>query len=147
MTDYNRDLALWSKEQADALRARGGGNALDYANLAEEIESLGRSDRREIESRLEVLLAHLLKLAYQPAQASPSWRASVREARNRIADLIVESPSLGSYPEERLARAYARARVDAADETGIGTLPEVCPWPADEVLSDWLPSTPAPGGD
>ena len=103
---YDQDLHRWTIEQSAALRRRAG-NELDWDNLAEEIEALGRSDRREIESRLEILLTHLLKLAYQPHEASPSWRGSVREARNRIARIIEESPSLRAYPAAELKRAYA----------------------------------------
>ena len=131
---YQSDFHQWTKDQADALRRRAA-NQLDYDNLAEEIEALGRSDRHEIDSRLEVLIVHLLKLAYQPAQASASWRGSVREARNRIADLIEESPSLHAYPADRLARAYARACIEAADQIGIAA-PETCPWPVKDVLAE-----------
>ena len=77
---YDEDLYQWTIEQARALRDRAT-NALDYDNLAEEIESLGRSDKRDIESRLENLIIHLLKWRYQPEWRSPSWEASIDEAR------------------------------------------------------------------
>jgi hypothetical protein len=143
---YDQDLHRWTIEQSAALRRRAG-NELDWDNLAEEIEALGRSDRREIESRLEILLTHLLKLAYQPHEASPSWRGSVREARNRIARIIEESPSLRAYPAAELKRAYAHARIEAVDQTGLpstgsGSLPEECPWPIEDLLSPefWPPA-------
>src|SRR5271155_3459714 len=89
---YDEDLYQWTIEQGRALRDRAT-NALDYDNLAEEIESLGRSDKREIESRLENLLVHLVKWRYQPEWRSPSWEASIDEARRRIERVIKDSPS------------------------------------------------------
>src|ERR1700748_2433978 len=90
---YDTDLYQWTIEQADALRRRAV-NELDYDNLAEEIESVGRSERREIRSRLEILLIHLLKWRYQPEKQSDSWRASVSEARQRIEDVLCDNASL-----------------------------------------------------
>ena len=90
---YDTDLYQWTIEQADALRRRAV-NELDYDNLAEEIESVGRSERREIRSRLEILLIHLLKWRYQPEKQSDSWRAFVSEARQRIEAVLTDNPSL-----------------------------------------------------
>ena len=90
MSNYDTDLYEWTKEQADALRRRAA-NALDWDNLAEEIESLGKSDRRQIQSRLEVLLIHLLKWRYQPEWRCGSWRGSIFEARLRLRKLLAES--------------------------------------------------------
>jgi hypothetical protein len=136
---YQSDLYEWTKEQADALRRRAT-NALDWDNLAEEIESLGSSQRREIRSRLKILLVHLLKWKHQPEGRCGSWRGSIREARDQIEDLLEENPSLRTYPEECLPKAYASARRKALDETGLLDLPEACPWTIDEILSsDFLP--------
>jgi Domain of unknown function DUF29 len=94
--DYTHDPAAWSETQADALRRRAW-NEVDFENIAEEIEQLGLSDKHEIYSRLVIIAAHLLKWQFQPTQRSPSWRASVREGRYRIARLTKVSPSLASY--------------------------------------------------
>jgi hypothetical protein len=131
---YDTDLYEWTVEQAALLRKRAS-NELDYDNLAEEIESLGKSDRREVLSRLENLVLHLLKLQYQPKKRSPSWLGSVQEARNRLEDLLEQSSSLKPYAAERLPRAYARARDKALRQTGLSRLPETRPWPIDDVLS------------
>jgi hypothetical protein len=129
---YDTDPAAWADQQADALRRRAA-SEVDWDNVAEEIEHLSRSDRREIRSRLEVICTHLLKLAHQPLMWS-SWRGSVREARRQIADLVEESPSLGAYPATVLARAYRRGRETAMDETGLTDLPAACPWTIEQVL-------------
>ena len=136
---YQSDLYEWTKEQADALRRRAS-NALDWDNLAEEIESLGSSRRREIRSPLKILLVHLLKWKHQPEGRCVSWRGSIGEARDQIEDLLEENPSLRTYPEECLPKAYASARRRALDESGLLDLPEACPWTIDEILSsDFLP--------
>ncbi|MBV9286776.1 MAG: DUF29 domain-containing protein, partial [Hyphomicrobiales bacterium] len=90
---------------------------------------------REFSSRLEVLIIHLLKLAHQPDEGSPSWRGSIREARNRIEDILEESPSLRPYAGERLPRAYAPARVEALEQTGLSWLPERRPWAIEDILA------------
>jgi hypothetical protein len=135
---YDADFYAWTQQQAAALRAKDFA-ALDLEHLAEEIESLGKRDRRAIFSQLERLLLHLLKWAYQPLaheRYGASWRASIRQARRVIADLIEESPSLRDAPAERLAAAYRRARERASEQTFIPvhSFPETCPWPIERVL-------------
>ncbi len=133
---YDEDLYQWTLEQGRALRDRAT-NALDYDNLAEEIESLGRSDKREIESRLENLLVHLLKWRCQPEWRSVSWEASIDEARRRIGRVIEDSPSLRSYPGEVLSKAYRYARRNKAIRAlELLHLPENCPWVIEDVLSE-----------
>ena len=131
---YESDLYEWTKEQADALRRRAS-NSLDWDNLAEEIESLGTSQRSEIRSRLKVLLVRLLKWKYQPEWRCGSWRGSIREARDQIDDVLEDNPSLRDYPAECLPKAYGRARMKALDESGLLHFPEACPWTIDEILS------------
>ena len=149
---YDTDIAAWSERQADALRRRAA-NEIDWVNVAEEIESLGRSDRREIRSRLAVICEHLLKWTYQPEQRSNSWSSSIRKARDEIADLIDDSPSLADYPATQLGGrkgAYLRGRRDAAIETGLSDLPSACPWSVEQLLDDeyWPPAAPAePDGE
>jgi hypothetical protein len=137
---YDNDLYQWTIEQADALRRRAV-NELDYDNLAEEIESVGRSERREIRSRLEVLLIHLLKWRYQPEKQSDSWRASVSQARQRIENVLTDNPSLRSFPAEALASAYRLAILDKMiRRLGLLHLPDACPWTIDDVLrNDFWP--------
>ncbi|MBV8282601.1 MAG: DUF29 domain-containing protein [Candidatus Eremiobacteraeota bacterium] len=137
---YDEDLYQWTIEQGRALRDRAT-NALDYDHLAEEIESLGRSDKREIASRLENLLVHLLKWRCQPEWRSPSLEASIDEARRRIERILRDSPSLRSYPGEVLDEAYGFAiRNKAIRALELIHLPEACPWSIEEVLDkEFLP--------
>ena len=114
-------------------------------NLAEEIESLGRSERYEIESRLKVLLVHLLKWRYQPQAQSNGWKGTIREQRARIARRIGDSPSLRGYPEEILADEYSFAVPQAADETGLSedAFPAACPFTVEQILDPgFLPDAP-----
>jgi Domain of unknown function DUF29 len=120
--------------------------ALDLENLAEEIESLGRSDRRAIVSHLERLLLHLLKWCEQPQGPGLSWRSTIRHTRREIAKLPAEIPSLHDYPARQMAAAYRRAREDAADEIGLSlaTIAEACPWAPAQVLdADFWPEVGA----
>jgi hypothetical protein len=135
LANYEEDFALWSAEQAALLRA-GQLERIDAVNLAEEVESLGNSNRREIESRLSVLLIHLLKWHYQPQSRSGSWRATINEQRKRIARVIKDSPSLRAYPAEVLAEEYEIARERAAVETTIylDLFPESCPYTIEQIL-------------
>lgn len=132
---YESDLYEWTKAQADALRRRAS-NELDWDNLAEEIETLGRSERHQIKSRLENLLLHLVKWKYQPEWQCGSWRGSIYEARHRLESLLDENPSLRSLPAEYLPKAYLWARRRALEETGLYRLPEACPWTIEQVLAD-----------
>jgi hypothetical protein len=141
--DYEQDFYAWTVEQARLLRA-GELSVIDAVNLAEEIESMGRRDRRELENRLTVLLMHLLKWQMQPDQRSRSWSATMREQRRQIEKLLRESPSLRPFVANALTRAYGDAREDAADETGLpeSAFSAECPFTLDEVLSrSFLPRT------
>src|SRR5688500_7061590 len=132
---YDRDFFAWSQEQGRLLKARSAAD-LDWKNLAEEIEGLGRSDRREIRSRMGVILQHLLKWQFQPAGRSGSWAASLLEQRSRLDELLEESPSLRSYPAEIIDKEYPLARQSAAGDTAlpIETFPPECPYSMQEVL-------------
>jgi Domain of unknown function DUF29 len=131
---FNTDFYAWTQAQAEALRAKDW-NALDLEHLAEEIESLGASDRRAIRSHLRLLLMHRLKWTYQPDKRSESWKSSMYTARIFIEETVQDSPSLRGFLPEALAWAYVRARQDAADETGLPltTFPETCPWSLDQL--------------
>lgn len=134
--DYEEDFYAWTVEQARLLRA-GELSGIDVENIAEEIESMGRSDRREINNRLIVLLVHLLKWQLQPQMQSKSWSATIRELRRKVEELLSELPSLRPTVPEILPQAYAEAREDAQEETGLGetAFPETCPFTPEEVLS------------
>ena len=136
---YEQDFYQWTQEMAIALRA-GRVSALDWENLAEEIESLGKSDRRSLQSRLEVLIMHLLKWKYQPSKQSNSWRFTIAEQRLRIQSLLVDSPSLKVYIDAELPRSYQNACKLAAAETGLEreTFPANCPYTVSELLNDDL---------
>jgi hypothetical protein len=137
LTPYEADYAQWCAEQGSLLRA-GQLDALDRENLAEEIESLGRSDKREIRSRLKELLLHLLKWHFQPGKRKGGWRATIIEQRDELKQLLEESPSLGNVPALALARQYPIARAKAADETGVAEalFPKGCPYSVADILDD-----------
>jgi hypothetical protein len=136
---YDQDFYAWTQEQAVLLRAKKW-RELDYANLAEELEALGKRDRRELERRLEVLVMHLLKWRYQPErrERSRGWRSTIREQRRRLTRLLQDSPSLRSEVPAFLDDGYPHAREKALDETRLPpeALPPTCPWTAVQVLDD-----------
>ncbi len=140
---YERDFYEWSQGMARALREGRLGD-LDIENVAEEIESLGRSDKREIGNRLGVLLVHLLKWRFQAEARSSGWWGTILTQRDGIRALIEESPSLRRHPAGVLAKEYQQARKVAAIETGlpIETFPELCPFRIEQVLDDdFLPQS------
>ena len=128
-TLYDRDFHAWTHEMAEALRSSQW-EGLDVGNLVEEIESLGRRERQELENRLAVLLGYLLKWQYQSTERSNSWRATIREQRRRISKLLIESPSLKSYRSTALLDAYLNGLDLAIQETNLPdeTFPPKCPY-------------------
>ena len=137
LATYDSDFHLWSQTQAAAIR-EGRFAEIDLENVAEEIESLGRSDRREIRSRLHVLLAHLLKWQVQSERRKGGWENSIDEARATLDVLIGESPSLKSFPAMVLGEVYPRARSKAAKETRLpaSRFPAECPFDIKDVLDE-----------
>jgi hypothetical protein len=142
MSTYDTDFYTWTQQQAAAIRAKDLA-ALDIDHLAEEIEDLGSNVQHAIESHLERLLLHLLKWRYDPAQEPRrGWRLTIRHARRELAKYLRRNPGLQHHPADYLTEAYAYAREDAPDETGLplATFPEVCPWPITRVLdADFWP--------
>ena len=139
---YNRDFYLWTKETVKALR-EGKYEEIDWGNLIEEIEDLGKRQKKEIKSRLVVLLTHLLKWQYQSQKRSNSWKATIRIQRREIESELEDSPSLKNFIPEVFNKCYSYARKQAADETGLPfeTFPIDNPFSIDLVLEeDWLPS-------
>jgi acyl carrier protein phosphodiesterase len=132
---YDTDFYAWTQETAQAIRERRWSD-LDTENLLEEIESMGKSERRGIGSRLEILLSHLLKRHYQPDEHTRSWDMTIREQRLQISDLFEENPSLRARVEELIQRAYRVARLRAARQSGLAedAFPVACPWAQEQVL-------------
>jgi Domain of unknown function DUF29 len=142
---YEQDFFLWSQTMAEVLRS-GNFTRLDIENLAEEVESLGRSDRRELQSRLVVLLHHLLKWQFQPEMRSRSWCGTLAEQRMRIRNLLKDSPSLRSFFEESVSECYEDAKFQASVETGleVTTFPATCGYGMSEILNvEFLPEESA----
>lgn len=133
---YEHDFYSWLMEQARHLRD-GRLDALDRDNLAEEIKSLGREQFNKLVSALRVLMAHMLKWDHQPSLRSRSWLLSIEEQRLEIADVLSDNPGLKPRIAEAIARAYRRARIEAAKETGLSdaTFAETCPYSLDDVMS------------
>jgi len=134
---YDRDFYAWTAEQAALLRA-GSMSGADIAHIAEEIESMGRSEKRELVSRLTILLQHLLKWRFQPDRRSTSWRLSMANTRDQLAEHLADNPSLTAKLPGALASAYRYARRYAAIETGfpVTTFPIDCPWTFDQAMRD-----------
>jgi hypothetical protein len=142
---YESDYYTWALEQGRALRDRNT-EALDWDNLAEEVESLGRTVVRELRSRLEVLLVHLLKWRYQQDKRSRSWRLTIREQRLRVSQVMDENPALKSSREESVTAAYEIARLVATRETELAerTFPPTSPWTFEQVTdADFWPNVKA----
>jgi hypothetical protein len=128
-SNYEHDFYAWAREQAALLRA-GKISSADIENIAEEIESMGRGEKRELVNRLDILLLHLLKWEFQPGFRSQSWRASIREQRIRLATHLKDNPSLKSKLDDAIKEAYQLAVIEAGRETGLpeGAFPAVCPY-------------------
>lgn len=137
-TTYEQDIVVWANEQAALLRA-GKLSAIDIEHIAEEIEDVGRSEQRELASRMAVLLAHLLKWQFQPERRGSSWQTTLRIQRDAIERRLRKTPSLRPMLKDAdwISDMWGDARQTAADEMGIGVsiLPETCPWPMETVLS------------
>ncbi len=140
---YEDDFAAWSREQARILRT-GRFTELDIEHLIEEIEDLGASERRALESRLGVLLGHLLKWTYQPDYPHRKrWRATIREQRRQIDRLLARNPSLKATLAEAVADAYQTGVNIVVAQTPIDddALPATCPFTVEQVLdADYWPS-------
>lgn len=138
---YETDVVAWANEQARLIRA-GQLEQLDLEHIAEEIEDVGKSEQRELASRMALLIAHLIKWRYQPERQSNSWKRTIKEQRKALAFHIKQVPSLKprlADPEWQGA-IWADAVTLAIAETGMGGFPEDCPWTIDEILAgDFLP--------
>lgn len=138
---YEQDFYLWIQTTAELLK-QGRLTELDLENLIDEIETMGRSEKKALRSNLEVVLMHLLKYKYQAEKRSGSWRATIREHRKRIRQALEESPSLKPYFDEVFGLCYDDARLLVADETELhlATFPEESPFTPEQALNpDFLP--------
>jgi hypothetical protein len=134
---YEQDFYAWANEQAALLRA-GKLAAADIENIAEEIESMGRGEKRELINRLSVLLAHLLKWRFQPERRDHSWIYTIREQRLQIARHMKDNPSLHAKTAEAIADAYETAVLAAAEDSGLveKTFPQACPFSFEQVVAE-----------
>jgi len=134
---YESDFYGWIQHQAAMLRARNL-TGLDVDNLLEEMETMGRSEKRSLKSSLSVLLMHLLKWEHQPNYRDRSWQLTIQEQRIQVRRIIKDSPSLKYRMEEIIEDAWEEARVKAEKETRIdqNTFPDICPWSLEQMLDD-----------
>jgi len=134
---YDRDFYAWANEQAGLLRTGRLAEA-DIANIAEEIATMGRAEKRELVNRLKVLMAHLLKWQFQPVHRSTSWRLTIAEQRREVLSHLDDNPSLKSLMDQTITSAYALAILNAAKETGIDVqgFPAACPWSFKQMTDD-----------
>ncbi|WP_373529601.1 DUF29 domain-containing protein [Nostoc sp.] len=140
---YQQDFYLWVQTTAELLK-QGRLTELDLENLIDEIETMGRSEKKALRSDLEVVLRHLLKYKYQSEKRSGSWRATIREHRKRLRQALEESPSLKPYLYEVFGLCYGDARLLAADETELDVVifPEESPFTPEQALDpDFLPES------
>ena len=138
---HETDLYAWTRQQVQLLKS-GQLSALDVSNLIDEVDDMGGSIRNQLESRLEVLLMHLLKWQYQPNYRGRSWQLTIKEQRRKIERLIRKNPSLQNTLDQTLADAYGDAIIAAAKETGMAEniFPEQCPYSIQQIIySDYLP--------
>lgn len=140
--DYEQDMVLWFEHQITLLRQRRFAE-LDSDNLIEELESIVKSEHRELESRVEVLLMHLLKCQFQHERISRSWLGTLYEQRNQIGKLVKDSPSLAPGLADVAAEAYRHAAHRAALETGLAltVFPACNPYTLEQLHDfDFVPS-------
>ena len=135
---YDQDFFAWTTKTSALLKDKKF-DVVDWENVIEEIEALGRSEKRAIKRHLVILLLHMLKWEFQPEYHCRSWSNSIRNARGELLELLKENPSLkGEFLTESLPKAYEKAREKASDETSIylENFPAACPYALDEVLRE-----------
>jgi len=140
---YETDFYAWANTQAELLRAGKLGEA-DIEHIAEEIESMGKGELRELENRLAVLFTDLLKWRFQPTHRSRSWELTVKEQRRRLRRHLAQNPSLQSTLPQAIEDAYGDAFLEAARQTGLAeeAFPSECPFTTEQALDDqWWPAS------
>jgi hypothetical protein len=139
--DYETDFYAWAMHNSKLLRERRF-SEIDIENIAEEIESMGTSEKSELINRLTVLMSHLLKWEFQRERRGHSWLYTIKEQRLRIKRRLKKNPSLKSSLNESLNEAYEYALLQAVSDTGLSerTFPEECPYSLEEVFdNDFYP--------
>jgi Domain of unknown function DUF29 len=136
-SDYDKDFYAWALESAELLRQKKF-DQIDIEHIAEEIESMGKSNKRSLINHLSVLITHLLKCKFQAERRGTSWENTIERQRIDIQELLEESPSLKHEIELKFSLAYKRARLDASSEMGIkkNVLPEKCPFSLSQCLDN-----------
>ncbi|CCQ63979.1 DUF29 domain-containing protein [Crocosphaera watsonii] len=137
---YDTDYYLWLQQTAKSLASRDF-TTLDLDNLLDEIESLGKREKKAIKSKLRIVILHLLKWNYQVNKRSQSWIYSIAEHRQRLYDDFETSPSLKRYCQDIFLQVYQEGRKLAAKETGLSLnhFPETCPFSLENILDEnWL---------
>jgi hypothetical protein len=141
---YELDFYAWANRQAELLRA-GRLDLADIEHIALEIESMGKSELRELENRLAVLVAHLLEWSVQPTLRSRNWELTVKEQRRRLRRHLAQNPSLAARLPQALQDAYGDAVLEAALQTGLAesSFPAACPFTQQQLLDeDYWPAGP-----
>lgn len=136
---YEEDLVAWMESQIELLRARKF-EQLDLENLLEELEGMVRHERRGLQSRVELVMLHLLKHQFQPSRRSRSWLLTLEEQRSQISDRIEDSPSLRRALESYMVSRYPRVAKRASLQTGmpLSNFPATCPYTVEQVLDEDL---------
>ena len=134
---YEKDFYSWTQQQAELIR-QGKLGELDLDNILEEIESMGRSEHRQLSHRLEVLLMHLVKWQYQPDHRSSGWKGTIEEQRLSIHKFLKQNPGLKPKVSTTLDDAYEMARIGAFRETGVAKecFPPARPWDYEQAMDD-----------
>jgi hypothetical protein len=138
---YEKDFYEWTVRNAELLRS-GRASEADLPHIAEEIEDMGKRERRGLLHRMSIIIAHLLKWRFQLERRSRSWELTIRVQRKDLAKLVTENPSLQPFLQESLPEAYEHAMVEAMTETGRpeSEFPSSCPFTLDVILDpDFLP--------
>ena len=142
-TLYDQDYYLWLEHTTQLLK-QGKFSGVDIPNLIDEIEGLAQNQKQALKSNLRVVLMHLLKYQYQPEKITNSWVSNINEHRDRIYDILDDSPSLRQYIRDEFSKVYGRARRRASRETQkpLDVFPIECPFTIEQVLDeDYLPKS------
>jgi len=142
---YDDDFYAWANEQAALLRDGKLAQA-DLEHIAQEIESMGKTEKRELSSRLKILILHLLKWRFQPLKRSASWNVSITVQRRELVDHLDDNPSLKPLIAGMVAKAYGDAVLRAMLETSRpkSAFPDACPWTFEEMIAeDFWPQEPS----
>lgn len=137
MINYNQDFYGWTQEQVSLLK-EGRFSDIDIENLIEEVETMGRSEKRSLESRFTVLMTHLLKWKYQPERRGNSWYLTIVSQRIKLMSLLHDNPGLKSQLTEIIINAYRLARVEASKETflSLNSFDILCPWDYQQLIDE-----------